>query len=679
MIVDAFADTSDISHSIQTKQAIHLNKEIKFEKLTGQADSHLFSSPFMLSKGKSGELRVSGKAFKKLEGHEIGLSKGFEYTIRDYTDPFWIGRGTAAGDYNNDGWQDIIFGSNNGFILYKNLGGRFELQQLISQEINKLQVYAVAFVDMNNDGWLDIFFTTFNHGNFLVLNKRGVYDFQHLITVPNQNAVLTLSPSFADLDLNGQLDIVNGNVALGVITGMNHISARRNNSIVFNGDLEFRDVALEKTSGETMATLVTDLNNDGITDIYMGNDFIVPDKILLGTGNGYIKVTGNKFIPFTPFFSMGSDSGDINNDLAMDLVVTGTMYMAPFVGKQAIDGKTVTEYSQFKGGPETCLAIVDKTFRENCLLMRNSKYIEALSAPLNGRLDTEKQQNISVCKKIKNTTDKDICLTKVMWQLITQNKPVTQCEKQFGDDEKLLQVCEVLKLKGNRYERRDLYGAIPQDDRNMLYTFDTDKNAYSLATEFKHPGGWTWNSKIVDLDNDGWQDVITSDGTVRKDDFGWNVLMKNIDGKRFEQQQFSAGVTSDFGLYSFALIDMDNDGDLDIIGNSAEGPVQVYRNNSTMNNHSLAISLIDHNGNYNGIGARIEIHYDKRRLAQVREIKASGGYMSFDPAIAYFGLGNKTVIDEIKVHWPDKTQSIYSGPFKSEQHYRIERIKNNGN
>jgi len=638
-------------------------QEIAFTKIKQEENSIISVTWFKKSSEKH------QKDFQALEGFEIGLTEGFRYGIRDYTDPFWIGRGTAAGDYNRDGWQDIIFGSNHGFILYKNVGGQFELQIQPNEKIKQLMVFAVAFVDMNNDGWLDIFFTTFNQGNYIIINKQGTFDFQHLTSVPNQNAVLTLSPGFSDIDLNGQLDIVNGNIALGVVTGMGHIRGHRTNSMTFNNNLTFRDVAMEKTSGETMAILVSDINNDNITDIYFGNDFIAPDSILLGTGKGYKKITGNKFIPFTPFFSMGADTGDINNDLLLDFVITGTMYMAPFVGKHAIDGKSVAEYSDFKGGLNTCSSIKDISYRENCEKVRDSNYINAL--------DSVENNELLDCQAIKNETQNHICKTQQMWQLITKTQHNEDCNALYKGDSKLLEVCKILQFKGEKYERKDLYGAIPQDDRNMLYAFDKNQASFNLVTGFTHPGGWTWNSKIVDLDNDGWQDVISSDGTVRKDDYGWNVLMKNIDGKRFEQKQFSAGVTSNFSLFSFALIDMDNDGDLDIIGNSAEGPVQVYRNFSSKNNHSIAVSLIDQRGNHDAIGSKITIYYEQGKKSQIREIKASGGYMSFDPAIAYFGLSDTRKIDKIDVLWPDKSNNIYEGPFKTDGHYRIERLKTN--
>ncbi|SMF82234.1 Repeat domain-containing protein [Pseudobacteriovorax antillogorgiicola] len=609
--------------------------------------------------------------FQRLEGHDIGLDKGYMYELRDYTDPFWFGRGTASGDYDKDGWQDLILGSNSGFHLYKNMGGHFERQPIDQSAIKDFLVFAVAFVDLNNDGWLDIFFSTFNQGNHIILNQNGTFDTRKLTPVPNRNGVITLSPGFSDLDKNGYLDIVNGNIALGVVTGFYVVDSRRHNSIVFNQDLKFREAPIESNSGETMATLISDINNDGILDIYFGNDFMEGDKILLGTGSGFKEVKGSKFIPYTPFFSMGADTGDINNDLNLDFLVTGTMYMAPFVGQSPIDGRSVEEYSKFKGTSETCDAIANPEFRSHCKKIRDTDYIRGLDRT---QIMTQKNKNErpTSCKGFEGI-EKDICLTKRMWTLITTEENPKSCQGNYGEDERLETICEILKIRVRKLERKDMYGSIPQDDRNMLYSFDPDTKTLKAVPGFEHPGGWTWNSRIVDLDNDGWQDIMTSDGTIRTDDFGWNVLMKNIDGQRFEQQQFTQGVVSDFGLYSFVTVDMDNDGDLDLIGNSAEGPIQVYKNNSSGNNNSITISLSDPVGNRFGIGAKIIVRSKASNMAQIREIKASGGYMSFEPALAHFGLGSVQAIDSIEVQWPDKNHKVYDGPFEANHHYRIVR------
>lgn len=92
--------------------------------------------------------------FVQHEGSAFGINGGFQYGVRDYSDPFWIGRGTAAGDINQDGWQDLALGSNDGLSLYLNQGGKFAALPIEHDADNHLMVYAVAFVDFDNDGWL---------------------------------------------------------------------------------------------------------------------------------------------------------------------------------------------------------------------------------------------------------------------------------------------------------------------------------------------------------------------------------------------------------------------------------------------------------------------------------------------------------------------------------------------
>jgi hypothetical protein len=224
---------------------------------------------------------------------------------------------------------------------------------------------------------------------------------------------------------------------------------------------------------------------------------------------------------------------------------------------------------------------------------------------------------------------------------------------------------------------RDNAGNIAQRDGNFLYRFDgerlVDVNA-DFPGSFKHPGGWTWNARFVDLDNDGLLDVFNADGAVRGSGYGFNVYMRNVDGRRFEQRQFSHGLVDDFGLYSFTLVDYDLDGDVDVVANSAVGPVRIFENRATRGHHGIAVSLRDARGNRNGIGARIYISYRDNAARQVREIKASGGYMSFDAPVAHFGLGETTRVDRIRVRWPDGAETEASGPFDAGYHSRIERL-----
>ncbi len=614
---------------------------------------------------------VGKPAFVQHEGPTLGLASGFRYDVRDYSDPFWIGRGTTSGDINHDGWQDIAFGSDDGVLLYANRGERFEAVPLRNAQDNHLRIYAVAFVDMDNDDWQDLVITSFNHGNFVLYNQRGEFDYAKRVALPNNNGVLTVSPAFADIDGNGLLDVVNGNMALGVVTGSHHVTRGRNNSLVFNGGAAgFRDTPLETESGETMSTLVSDLNNDGRLDLYFGNDFIAPDKILLGTETGFVASNAqNALIAQAPFFSMSADTGDIDNDLRLDFLTFGTTATAKDTGKAPIDGVAPAVYTMPKWTQSVCDTIQDAGYRDQCRRVRETDFL-AETRPV-------KTVDVDRCKALGDAHEVKGCLLVAMWHLITNHTDASDCQARFGGDALISEVCAILSARGRMITPRDNAGALPQRDSNYVYRYD-GKGLVDINTTtpdaFRHPGGWTWNAKFADLDNDGYQDIYNADGAIRGNGYGFNVFMHNVEGKRFEQRQFSYGLTDDFGIYSFTLVDYDNDGDLDIIANSAVGPPRVFENHAGQNNRSIAVSLTDHRGNRAGIGAKVFIRYATGAAQQVREIKASGGYMSFDAPVAHFGLGNKDHIEQIRVVWRDGTETLTEGPFAAGYHYRIERM-----
>jgi len=142
--------------------------------------------------------------------------------------------------------------------------------------------------------------------------------------------------------------------------------------------------------------------------------------------------------------------------------------------------------------------------------------------------------------------------------------------------------------------------------------------------------------------------MFNAEGAVRKGEWGFNVMLRNQGKGQFEAKQFSWGLVNDFNLFSFALIDFDRDGDLDIIENGAEGPPQVYENNVSQSRKSIGFKLHFPEGNKVGLGAKILIR-DTQGRTQVREIKAGGGYLSFDTPEAYFGLDQSEAIESLTV------------------------------
>jgi uncharacterized membrane protein YraQ (UPF0718 family) len=605
--------------------------------------------------------------FVKHEGHELGLVRGFRYGIRDYPDPFWIGRGTAAGDIDGDGWSDVVFGSDAGPVLYMNTGGAFEPVALRDPHTRAMRVYAVALVDLSGDGRPELFFTTFGDGNWIVPNVGGRLDFRKKQRGPDGGGVLTISPAFGDVDGDGRLDVVLGNMALGVITGSHRFAAGRDNAVAYNRGDRWEVRPLEGASGESMSTLLSDLDGDGRLDLMVGNDFVVPDEFYRGTPEGLKRV---RLVDRTPVFSMGADTADIDNDLDLDLLLTGTIRRKSR-GPVDIDGVPFAEYSKPKWGLDVCAGIQDPFARKNCEIVRAEDDL--------GQLKKGGSLAIDRCLSLEDTRQRQSCLLAATWALVTHNDVTEDCAATFTHDATLRDLCELLRRKGARYEAGDFPTSAKQVDDSVLFVGDgrgrfMDINEAAGDTRYDHPGGWTWGARMADLDNDGWQDIFNADGTVRKNDFGWNVFLKNKGrGQGFEQKQFSAGLTDDFSLFSFAVLDYDHDGDLDLIGNSSTGPVQVYEN-QLARGRSISVSLFDQTTeNRAGVGARVLVRAGN--LQALRELKLSGGYQSFDAVQAHFGLGDEPMIDELIVRWPGGAESRVAGPLYAGKHYRVERVR----
>jgi hypothetical protein len=460
-----------------------------------------------------------------------------------------------------------------------------------------------------------------------------------------------VSPTFADFDGNDRLDVFNGNMALGVITASHKYGQGRENVITYQTNDGYKETVLDRHDGESMATLAADFDDDGWLDIYVSNDFKVPDQFYRGTPTSGFEPTQQPLR--SPFYSMGIDTGDFNNDLNTDFVVMGTVSVQN--QPPMIDGVSRAEYQKLNLAETQCQSVEGQD-KPRCLYPA-CETLESEVFRANCRYDAKvifdkdflnldsMNQDVTRCKVLKDKNQRDQCLLAVMWKIVTNRQQLADCQEQFGFDEQLVEVCELYRRRGEPYQKDDFKDELQQENRHFVYLGDGQGSFQSVP--FDHPGGWTWSSKIADLDNDRYQDIFNAEGAVRNGGFGFNVVMRNRQGEGFEQKQFSWNLDDPFYLFSFAYIDFDNDGDLDIIGNSSIGPVQVYENR--LNEHgSIAIAVRKAEGNTQGLHSRITIEDDQGR-AQFREIKAGGGYQSFDPYRAYFGLKDSATIRSLKI------------------------------
>ena len=187
-------------------------------------------------------------------------------------------------------------------------------------------------------------------------------------------------------------------------------------------------------------------------------------------------------------------------------------------------------------------------------------------------------------------------------------------------------------------------------------------------------GGWSWNAKFADLNNDEWQDLFIANGAFHfAQSKTSNLLYLNQKGKSFTEKATDLGLRSWQDTVSYTYNDYDQDGDLDIFAVPAVGPILVYRNRGSTN-QSIAFALKDRQGNGFGIGSKIVIRYDQNKARQqVREIQAGGGFASFDSPVVYFGLGEHDRIEQVEIYWSTGEPTTITGELAAGYRYLIER------
>ncbi|HJP61835.1 MAG TPA: VCBS repeat-containing protein, partial [Mucilaginibacter sp.] len=199
---------------------------------------------------------------------------------------------------------------------------------------------------------------------------------------------------------------------------------------------------------------------------------------------------------------------------------------------------------------------------------------------------------------------------------------------------------------------------------------------------------WSWTPVITDFNNDGYRDVIITNGFPKDvTDHDFMVYRQNayaIGSKKQVLEQIPSvkihnyayrnkgdltfqDESKDWGLSvpSFSngavYTDLDNDGAMDMIVNNINDEAFVYRNTSrekdSLNTHYIQVKFKGSAHNLNGLGAWADIYYDHGKH-QVSENNPYRGYLSTDENIAHFGLGKIAKLDSVVVRWPNGKKQV---------------------
>ena len=282
------------------------------------------------------------------------LTEGLNTNILVY-EYLYNGGGVAAGDVNGDGLTDLYFSANmTPNALYINKGAmKFEEVTAISGVAGRPGPWktGVTLADVNGDNKLDLYVCYsgalppqkrinqlfINQGN----NAEGIPVFTEQAKAYGLDSpAFSNQAYFFDYDRDGDLDalLLNHNPQSYPVLNVAGTARLLKEENPFMGvrlyqqrNGFFKDVTLQAGISSSPLTYglglgISDLNNDGWPDVYVSNDYAVPDYLYMNNGNGTFIDVLKESMGHTSHFSMGNDIADINNDGLQDII---TLDMLP--------------------------------------------------------------------------------------------------------------------------------------------------------------------------------------------------------------------------------------------------------------------------------------------------------------------------------------------------------------
>lgn len=169
-----------------------------------------------------------------------------------------------------------------------------------------------------------------------------------------------------------------------------------------------------------------------------------------------------------------------------------------------------------------------------------------------------------------------------------------------------------------------------------------------------------WGVRFMDYDNDGWKDLLIAQG------HDLDTIELNYPNLHYREPMLLArntgegflDVSADSGSVfhepwlgrGMAIGDMDNDGRVDAVVTTNDGPIHILHNETPTTNHWLTLKLVGHKSNRDAIGAEVRLQTEKGQ--QVATVTTASSYLSSSDKRVHFGLGLETVAKQVEIHWP---------------------------
>lgn len=529
----------------------------------------------------------------------------------------------------------------------------------------------VALGDIDKDGLCDIYFCRLNGPNVLYKNM-GNWQFKDIteeagVAYPQQFSKGAL---LADLDGDSDLDLI-----ITVLNGPNACFLNDGTGKFTEATKETGLFPLKHRTGNTSMALA-DIDGDNDLDLYMvcykaksykdtdqvkynskgqilnRRDFGEPDILYLNDGKGHfknVKLKSERFmredgkqLPMPRAWGVTARMQDMDNDGDPDIYVCNDFFSPDFIWIN--DGQ-----GNFKEIPKMAV-------RSTSL---SSMAIDFSDIDRDGDLDYFVADMLS--------------------------RDHQRRKMQMG----VMQSVDVGKDKIN---------ARPQIMRNTLFLNQGDATYAEIANySGLHASDWTWSAIFMDVDLDGYEDLLTTTGhaydvqdsdtdaeilqskvnnmdELRLSIFKYprldtpNFLFRNNGDLTFEEKGKDWGFDTNGISHGMAHADLDNDGDLDIIINNYESAAGIYRNQSVK--PRVAVRLKGLAPNTQGIGAKVTFHGGP--VVQSKEVIAGGQYLSSsDPLVVFAASETQNKNMKLEIIWRSGKRSIIDS-VKSNRIYEID-------